>query len=229
MMPSQEEIDNQLMRLAIHRRNLAYLLIQEAQHSSVYVPPPIINGINEQRSHIQRIKHILHRWRVLVDDHPDDEQPRFTPAQPARNALPEPSAQVNDAVVPAAIYEHIWHHVTRDFPENPVVQQLKMQQELEAWRTLQTLAADDVPPDIVRGIISNAASTFPATFSTQLYTVNQELAAWRALQTLAAPTMPTDVLAAIIERAAQDFPLIFSTQKHKILLEISHWHELQGE
>ena len=76
-MPSDEEIQNQRERLAIHRRNLAQLLIQEAKHSSDYVPLPIINGIKDQRNHIRRIKQILCAWGKPVGDHPDDEPPTF--------------------------------------------------------------------------------------------------------------------------------------------------------
>ena len=76
-MPTLEEINDQRERLAIHRRNLAHLLRQEAKCSSDYVPLVIVNGINEQRGHIQRIKRILQLWGESADDHPDDQAPTF--------------------------------------------------------------------------------------------------------------------------------------------------------
>jgi hypothetical protein len=76
-MPTLEEINDQRERLAIHRRNLAHLLRQEAKCSSDYVPLSIVNGITEQRGHIQRIKRILHLWGENVADHPDDQPPTF--------------------------------------------------------------------------------------------------------------------------------------------------------
>ncbi|MBA3471042.1 MAG: hypothetical protein H0T53_15515 [Herpetosiphonaceae bacterium] len=76
-MPTFEEINDQRERLTIHRRNLAHLLRQEAKCSSDYVPLSIVNGINEQRGHIQRIKRILQLWGETVDDHPDDQLPNF--------------------------------------------------------------------------------------------------------------------------------------------------------
>ena len=77
VMVQPEEIKNYRERLTIHRRNLAQLLLQEARHSSDYVPLSIINGIHEQRCHIARIKHILRVWGEAVDDYPDDEPPVF--------------------------------------------------------------------------------------------------------------------------------------------------------
>ena len=77
VMVQQEEINNYRERLTIHRRNLAQLLLQEARHSSGYVPISIINAIHEQRCHIARIKHILRVWGEAVDDYPDDDPPSF--------------------------------------------------------------------------------------------------------------------------------------------------------
>jgi len=77
-MPTHEEINDQRERLTIHRRNLAHLLRQEAKCSSDYVPLIIVNGITEQRGHIQRIKRILQLGGETVDDHPDDRPPTFS-------------------------------------------------------------------------------------------------------------------------------------------------------
>jgi hypothetical protein len=74
-MPTQEEIDDQLEFLKIHRRNLARYLKQQAEISSTHVPLGIANGIDEERNHIKRVKHILRDWGIHVDDHPDDFSP----------------------------------------------------------------------------------------------------------------------------------------------------------
>jgi sugar lactone lactonase YvrE len=73
-MPSQEEINEQLRFLAAHRRTLAGYLHQQAALGRSYVPPGVLNGINEARTSIRRIKDILRGWSVRVDDHPDDEE-----------------------------------------------------------------------------------------------------------------------------------------------------------
>lgn len=72
-MPSQEEIDDQLARLAIYRRNLALYLKQRALQGEAFTPPGVANGIVESRSQIRLIKKVLQDWHVSVEDHPDDE------------------------------------------------------------------------------------------------------------------------------------------------------------
>src|SRR5262245_31938092 len=72
-MPSQDDINHQQELLAIHRRNLAHYLGQQAQLGKAVTPLGILNGILEERANIKRIKGILRGWGVAVDDHPDDE------------------------------------------------------------------------------------------------------------------------------------------------------------
>jgi hypothetical protein len=73
-MPSQEEIDQQLKRLTAYRRTLAIYLDQQATLGSAHAPPGVLNGINETRDSIRRIKATLQDWGVTVDDHPNDEE-----------------------------------------------------------------------------------------------------------------------------------------------------------
>lgn len=78
-MPSQEEIDQQLQRLAVYRRTLATYLDRQARLGKAYAPPEVSNGIREARDEIRRIKNILRSWSVNVENHPDDinaEQPQ---------------------------------------------------------------------------------------------------------------------------------------------------------
>jgi hypothetical protein len=71
-MPTREETDDQVELLAIHRRNLARYLKQQAALSSTYVPLSIANGIDEERNNILQVKKILRDWGVDVKDHPHD-------------------------------------------------------------------------------------------------------------------------------------------------------------
>jgi WD40 repeat protein len=73
-MPEQEEIDQQLQLLHIHRRTLASQLQRLAKLGGLaYAPPEVVNGIAEARENIARIKKTLRHWGVASDDHPDDE------------------------------------------------------------------------------------------------------------------------------------------------------------
>ena len=69
---NQEDIDQQQKLLAIHRRNLALYLEQQAKLGAAFIPPSLSNGIFEARENIQRIKQALRDWGVVVADHPDD-------------------------------------------------------------------------------------------------------------------------------------------------------------
>ncbi len=74
-MPNQETINNQQELLAIHRRRLAEHLKQQASLGKAFAPPAVADGIRDARDSIQRIKAILRRWSVAVEDQPDDEDP----------------------------------------------------------------------------------------------------------------------------------------------------------
>ncbi len=71
-MPTQEEIVDQQEILATYRRTLARYLRQLAQHGEAHAPPSLFEGIYEARDQIKRIKAILRKWNVAVDDHPND-------------------------------------------------------------------------------------------------------------------------------------------------------------
>jgi len=95
-MPSQEDIDVQQELLATHRRNLSNYLRQQARIGVDYVPPAILNGIQDARDNIRRIKKVLRGWNIRVEDHPNDEA--FThrleyPNSPLR--IPGTSSPVN--------------------------------------------------------------------------------------------------------------------------------------
>lgn len=74
-MPSEKDINTQRRLLAVHRYTLAHLLEQQAIHGTANVPPATVNGIDEARAHIQRIKRILQAWGVQVENLPDDGDP----------------------------------------------------------------------------------------------------------------------------------------------------------
>lgn len=72
-MLDQEGIHNQQGLLTIYRTNLAHLLVQAAQYGGESVSPlPTLNGIQEARTNIARIKALLVQHGIRVDDHPDD-------------------------------------------------------------------------------------------------------------------------------------------------------------
>ncbi len=74
-MPSAEDIAAQQQLLAIYRRNLALYLQQQAAAGPLAVSPGVMNGIDDARQHIHRIKQQLQAWGVDVENHPDDEVP----------------------------------------------------------------------------------------------------------------------------------------------------------
>lgn len=71
--PTQRQITAQVERLKVERGNLAHYLRQHSISNSTYVEPSAIQGAQEARTAIKRIKTILRRWNIAVDDHPDDE------------------------------------------------------------------------------------------------------------------------------------------------------------
>lgn len=64
-------IEQQQELLDTHRKVLAQSLLQSTQFG-LYTPPPIKLQIQECRESIARIKQILMRWNVIVEDLPDD-------------------------------------------------------------------------------------------------------------------------------------------------------------
>src|SRR5215475_11600838 len=71
-MPTQKEVAQQQQLLAQYRRNLSHYLFQLSQVGIAYASPGVLNGIDEARSNISRIKSVLRSWGVYVEDHPDD-------------------------------------------------------------------------------------------------------------------------------------------------------------
>jgi hypothetical protein len=67
------KIQHQRNLLKIHRRNLATYLRQQKQLPAGQAPPMLVNGLDQVRSEIQRIKAILRGWGVPVDDLPEEE------------------------------------------------------------------------------------------------------------------------------------------------------------
>jgi len=95
-MPSPDDIAHQQNLLAIHRRNLRHYLGQQAQLGPAQTPIGTLNGIEEERANIKRIKGILSGWGQTVESDPDDEPP--APPNPA----PAKPAQPDGATKPAA-------------------------------------------------------------------------------------------------------------------------------
>jgi hypothetical protein len=73
-MLSPEEIAEQQQLLATYRRTLAIYLKQRAEIGHAYSPPAVINGIDDTRSHIRRIKATLSAAGVAVPRDPDDDE-----------------------------------------------------------------------------------------------------------------------------------------------------------
>ncbi len=82
-MPSQEEIEQQIELLAIHRRTLAHLLKQAAQYGGeTLAPPQTVSGIAEARTNIQHIKQMLRDSGIPVDEYQDDDTENRTHGKP---------------------------------------------------------------------------------------------------------------------------------------------------
>jgi hypothetical protein len=73
--PDQEQIANQQNLLETYRRMLVIHLRQQALAGGApFAAPSVINGINEARASIRRIKGVLRDWSVQIVDSPDDEE-----------------------------------------------------------------------------------------------------------------------------------------------------------
>lgn len=73
-MPTQDDIQGQITRLALYRKTLQGLLNQVALLTFAQSSPAQMNGIHEARTSIRQIKGILQDWGYEVEDHPDDEE-----------------------------------------------------------------------------------------------------------------------------------------------------------
>jgi hypothetical protein len=73
LLPADEVAEQQRL-LETYRRTLAIYLRQRAElGGDAYSPPAVLNGIDEARHNIARIKALLCDSRIDVDDDPDDE------------------------------------------------------------------------------------------------------------------------------------------------------------
>jgi hypothetical protein len=81
-MLSPDEIAEQQQLLAAHRRTLAVYLRQTAEIGRNFSPPSLINGIDDARANIRRIKAALISAGVDVPEDPDDEEPPQPPPPP---------------------------------------------------------------------------------------------------------------------------------------------------
>lgn len=81
-MPSQEEINNQLELLMVYRQTLTHLLKQQAaQGGPAFATVTVLNGIQECRNQIHRIKLIFSEWDIIFEHHPDDSSDYFASNQ----------------------------------------------------------------------------------------------------------------------------------------------------
>lgn len=95
-MPGADDIKHQQTLLETYRSTLAILLKQRASLGAAYTPPGTINGINEARSNITRIKAVLRTWGEDVEDDPNDEEAEPVPiAQKLAQSQPASSTTVN--------------------------------------------------------------------------------------------------------------------------------------
>lgn len=78
-MPTQDEISQQLKLLDTYRQTLSHYFLQVAIVGYAQASPVLIHGIRDARGNISRIKIILRKWNVVIQDHPDDSE--GTPAR----------------------------------------------------------------------------------------------------------------------------------------------------
>jgi signal peptidase I len=85
-----DEVAEQQRLLDTYRHTLAIYLRQQAELGGlVYSPPALLNGIDEARHAIARIKTLLRDAQVAVADDPDDEaEAEWTSARRQRTAAP---------------------------------------------------------------------------------------------------------------------------------------------
>lgn len=68
----QEDVDDMLELLSLHRQTLSIYLKQRALQGAAYSAPQVTNGIREAREGIQRCKSILRGWSISIEDLPVD-------------------------------------------------------------------------------------------------------------------------------------------------------------
>ncbi|KAB8139738.1 hypothetical protein F8S13_26925 [Chloroflexia bacterium SDU3-3] len=71
-MTHQENINDQMELLKIHRRTIAIYLKQLAMQGHANANIGIFHSLDDTRKSILRIKSILRSWGISIDDHPDD-------------------------------------------------------------------------------------------------------------------------------------------------------------
>jgi len=69
----------------------------------------------------------------------------------------------------------------RQYPEDFSTRLYVANNEVTAWRTLQTLEVPGMPPETLARIVAKATREYPQDFSTRLYVINNEIASWRDL------------------------------------------------
>lgn len=90
-MPEQADIEDQQSLLRTYRRTLSIYLRQRVELGGGYAPPGLINGIDDARENIARLKTILRQWGAPVEDLPNDDEPApaaLPAAPPVRPAAP---------------------------------------------------------------------------------------------------------------------------------------------
>jgi hypothetical protein len=95
-----EEIDEQQQLLVTYRRTLAVYLQQQAEIGRAYSPPALINGINETRDNIRRIKSLLGTSGITVAEDPDDDE---APPPPRLRILSAQGGELPRWLVPAVV------------------------------------------------------------------------------------------------------------------------------
>ena len=68
------DVQHQRGLLRIHRGNLATLLRQREAFGAEQAPPIVVNGLQQTRADIQRVKAILRGWGVAVEDQAGEEE-----------------------------------------------------------------------------------------------------------------------------------------------------------
>jgi serine/threonine protein kinase len=170
------------------------------------------------------------RWRGLVEGatahRPQDRYQSAESLLEALTRLEHPRVQsVPD--IPGDILSVIRAEAERTFPNDYSTRKYRIDQEVEAWRRLQSLEFADVPSTVVTSIVSAASSTFPRDFSTCIYRINAEVKSWRELRDLHEPSVPGSVLERILTSALSAFPRDFSTQLYRVKQELHAWRELE--
>lgn len=95
-MPSQGEIDLLQELLVAHRKTLATLLIQQAEHTEAHTPPATVHAIRKARGEIRQIKAELRSWNIFVEDIRIDEIGTTSGASDASTTAEQLLARLSD-------------------------------------------------------------------------------------------------------------------------------------